>query len=110
LIARPGMGKTSLIFQYLEALRGKARTVFLFQTNGDSRDLMRYALADLGLESAGKDLPEMHSILNRVLMEEMRAGQRFVVVIDEAQNLTNKVLESVRLLSNFETPWMKLMQ
>jgi LysM repeat protein len=48
--------------------------------------------------------------LNRLLTEEMRAGRRFVLVIDEAQNLDEKVLESVRLLSNFETPWMKLMQ
>jgi general secretion pathway protein A len=110
LIAPPGMGKTSLLFNYLEGLRDKARTVFLFQTDGDSRDLMSYLLADLGLGGTGKDLPEMHSILNQVLTEEMRAGRRFVLVVDEAQNLSERVLESVRLLSNFETPWMKLMQ
>src|ERR1700682_6098080 len=110
LIAQPGMGKTSLLFRYLEGMRNKARTVFLFQTNGDSRDLMSYMLSDLGLECTGKDLPQMHSILNRVLTDEMSSGRRFVLVIDEAQNLTERVLESVRLLSNFETPWMKLMQ
>lgn len=110
LIAPPGMGKTSLLFSYLEGLRNKARTVFLFQTDGDSRELMSYILADLGLDGTGKDLPEMHSILNHVLTEEMHAGRRFVLVIDEAQNLTERVLESVRLLSNFETPWTKLMQ
>src|ERR1700694_1301294 len=110
LIAQPGMGKTSLLFNYLEGLRNKARTVFLFQTDGRSRDLMSYMLSDMGLDGTGKDLPEMHSILNQVLTEEMRLGRRFVLVIDEAQNLTEKVLESVRLLSNFETPWMKLMQ
>src|SRR6202171_948610 len=49
LIAQPGMGKTSLLFRYLEGLRNKARTVFLFQTDGDSRDLMSYILADLGV-------------------------------------------------------------
>jgi len=110
LIAQPGMGKTSLLFNYLEGLRNKARTVFLFQTDGSSRDLMSYMLSDMGLDGTGKDLPEMHSILNRILTEEMRSGRRFVLVIDEAQNLTERVLESVRLLSNFETPWMKLMQ
>jgi general secretion pathway protein A len=110
LIAKPGMGKTSLLFHYLESLRNKARTAFLFQTEGDSRDLMCYLLADLGLDSASKSLPEMHMLLNQVLMEEMRAGRRFILVIDEAQNLAEKVLESVRLLSNCETPWMKLMQ
>ena len=52
----------------------------------------------------------MHEALNRLLTDEMRAGRRFVLVVDEAQNLEEKVLESIRLLSNFETPWMKLMQ
>jgi len=110
LIAKPGMGKTSLLFHYLEGLRDKARTVFLFQTDGDSSELMRYLLADLGLNAKGMDLPEMRAVLSQVLMSEMQAGRRFVLVIDEAQNLDEKVLESIRLLSNFETPWMKLMQ
>lgn len=109
LIAEPGMGKTSLLFQYLEGLRDKARTVFLFQTDGDSTELMRYLLADLGLDGKGMDLPEMRAVLGRILMREMQAGRRFVLVVDEAQNLSEKALESIRLLSNFETPWMKLM-
>lgn len=49
-------------------------------------------------------------MLHKVLLEEMRAGRRFILVIDEAQNLSEEALESVRLLSNFETPGMKLMQ
>ena len=110
LIGKPGMGKTSLLFHYLDSLRNNARTAFLFQTAGNARDLMCYLLADLGLDSAGKDLPEMHSILNHMLMEEMHASRRFVLIIDEAQNLDENVLESIRLLSNFETPWTKLMQ
>src|SRR6202049_233626 len=110
LIAKPGMGKTSLLYQYLESLRNKARTAFLFQTDGDSRDLMCHLLDELKLDSRGKDLPAMRSILNRFLMQRIEVGRPFILVIDEAQNLDEKVLESVRLLSNFETPWMKLMQ
>lgn len=110
LIAKPGMGKTSLLFQYLGGLQNKVRTAFMFQTIGDSRDLMNYVLTDLGFDVTRKDLPEMHTILNQVLMDEMRKGRRLVLVIDEAQNLDEKVLEFVRLLSNFETPWTKLMQ
>jgi general secretion pathway protein A len=110
LIAKPGMGKTSLLFQYLESLRNKARTAFLFQTDCDSHDLMRHLLTDLHLDGGGKDLPEMRLTLNRFLTGEMDAGRPFILVIDEAQNLDDRVLESVRLLSNFETPWMKLMQ
>jgi type II secretory pathway predicted ATPase ExeA len=110
LIAPPGMGKTSLLFQFMEGMRNKARTAFLFQTDGDSRDLMHHLLADLDLDCEGKSLPEMRLILNQFLTREMNAGRSFILVVDEAQNLDEKVLESVRLLSNFETPWMKLMQ
>lgn len=110
LIAQPGMGKTSLLYQYLEGLRNKSRAAFIFQTDCDSEDFIRHILVDLNLDPAGKDLPAMHGMLNEVLLAEMRAGRRFILVIDEAQNLDERVLESVRLLSNFETPWMKLMQ
>jgi type II secretory pathway predicted ATPase ExeA len=110
LIAKPGMGKTSLLYRYLSELGDKARTAFVFRTDCDSREFVRHVLLDLGMDMSGLDLPAMHDALNRLLMGEMRAGRRFVLVIDEAQNLEEKVLESIRLLSNFETPWMKLMQ
>jgi general secretion pathway protein A len=110
LIAKPGMGKTSLLYHFLESMRNKARTAFVFQTDCDSREFLRHILLDLEIDASGKDLPAMHDLLNRLLMEEARRGRRFILVIDEAQNLDEKVLESVRLLSNFETPWAKLMQ
>jgi general secretion pathway protein A len=110
LIAKPGMGKTSLLYHYLSYLRDKARTAFIFRTDCDAREFIRHLLLDLGIDVVGMDLPAMHDALNRLLTEEMRAGRRFVLVIDEAQNLDEKVLESIRLLSNFETPWTKLMQ
>ena len=110
LIAKPGMGKTSLLYHYLAYLRDKARTAFVFRTDCDSREFIRHLLLDLGIDVADMDLPAMHDSLNKLLTEEMRAGRRFVLVIDEAQNLDEKVLESIRLLSNFETPWTKLMQ
>ena len=110
LIAKPGMGKTTLLFQLLERLEGSARTIFLFQTQCDLRELFRYLLADLGVDTTGLDLVQMHEKLNEILIREARAKRRFVLVIDEAQNLEDAVLESVRLLSDFETPSSKLMQ
>jgi type II secretory pathway predicted ATPase ExeA len=110
LIAKPGMGKTSLLYHYLEGLRNKALTAFVFQTDCHRRELLRHILADLGRDATGKDLPAMHEMFNKLLMKEMHAGRRVVLVIDEAQNLEEKALESIRLLSNFETPWMKLVQ
>ena len=110
LIAEPGMGKTTLLFHLLELLRSSARTAFLFQTQCDSRELLRYLLADLEIDTRGKDLAWMHERLKEVLIGEARAGKHFVVFIDEAQNLSDSALETVRLLSNFETPRSKLMQ
>jgi type II secretory pathway predicted ATPase ExeA len=110
LIAKPGMGKTTLLYHYLEWLRGRARTAYVFRTDCDSREFIRHILLDLGVDTSSNDLPAMHDKLNKILIEEMNRGRRFVLVIDEAQNLDEQTLESVRLLSNFETPWKKLMQ
>jgi type II secretory pathway predicted ATPase ExeA len=110
LIAPPGMGKTTLLCELLEQLRESARTVFLFQTQCAPADLVRYLLHDLGAKTRQRNLAEMHQELNQMLLREMRAGRRFVLVIDEAQNLSEAVLETARLLSNFETASAKLMQ
>src|SRR5579864_755849 len=109
LVADPGMGKTSLLFRMLESLRNSARTAFLFQTEGDSHELLRNLLHDLGIKAPSHDPGAMHEALNEGLLQELNAGRHVVVVIDEAQNLDEKVLETVRLLSNFETSTQKLM-
>src|SRR5579872_872544 len=110
LIAPPGMGKTTLLFHLLEKFRTSARTAFLFQTQCNSREFMRFLLAELGYGSDDQDFVRMHEEFNKRLLQEARAGNRFIVVIDEAQNLDPSVLETVRLLSDFETPRAKLMQ
>jgi general secretion pathway protein A len=109
LIAKPGMGKTTILFHLLEKFRNTARTAFLFQTQCTSREFLRFLLSELGYESDGNDFVRMHEEFNRRLLQEARAGNRFIVVIDEAQNLEPSVLETVRLLSDFETPRAKLM-
>ena len=111
LIAKPGMGKTTLLFQLLNKLRDSASTAFLFQTQCDSRQLVRSVITDLGVEtSETDDLFHLQNQLNTILVRESRAGRRFVLVVDEAQNLDDSVLETLRMLSNFETPRAKLMQ
>jgi general secretion pathway protein A len=111
LIAKPGMGKTTLLFRFLEDIRESARTVFLFNIDPqcEAREIISYILRDLGIVP-GKDSAEMHEQLNNVVLAEARAGRRFVVVIDEAQNLSEASLEMVRMLTNFETSRSKLMQ
>ena len=110
LVAEPGMGKTTLLFQLLQRWKGYVHSAFLFQTQCNSRELIRYLLDDLGLKSDGEDIVRMHSELNEFLYRETKAGRRVVVFIDEAQNLSDAVLETVRLLSDFEAPDKKLLQ
>ena len=110
LIAKPGMGKTTLLFHFLEKLRNSARTAFLFQTQCDARGFLHSLMADLGVNvQNGDHLIDMQSQLNDILIRERRTGRRFVLVIDEAQNLDDSVLETLRMLSNFEIPRAKLM-
>lgn len=108
IIAYPGMGKTTLLFEFLLMIKNQAQAVFLFQSHADARDLIRCLLADIGIEDDGTDSVRMHRKLHEFLLVEARRGRRLVVVLDEAQNLDNEVLEAVRMLSNFETPREKL--
>jgi type II secretory pathway predicted ATPase ExeA len=110
LIAQPGMGKTTLLFHLLEKFRHSACTAFLFQTQCSSRELLRFLLAEFGIESKENDLVGMHEQFNRYLLEQSVAGNRVIVVIDEAHNLEPSALETVRLLSDFESPRAKLLQ
>src|ERR1700735_410002 len=109
LIGEPGLGKTSLLYHYLDYLREKARTAYVFRTDCNARELLRQILIDYGVDTAGMDLPAMHDALNGILLEEMNADRRVCLVIDEAQNLDQKALESIRMFSNFETAKRKLM-
>lgn len=109
LIAEPGMGKTTLLFNLLHLLKGNAKTAFLFQTLCGPKELLRSLLADLGIVDGGRDFTRMHLKLNNYLLRESQQGRQLVVVIDEAQNLEEPVLEVVRMLSNFESANKKLM-
>ena len=108
LIAQPGIGETTLLFQLLERVRKSAYTAFLFHTQCDSREFLAYLLTDMGIESHGDDMVRTHKELNDALIRIEQVGVRFVLVIDEAQSLDDEVLETVRLLSDFETPSSKL--
>jgi len=110
LIAPPGMGKTTILFHLLQKLGKSIRTVFIFQTHITPRDFLRNLMRDLGLDDCGGDLIGMQAKLNEMLLEEAKSGKRVVVVVDEAQNLEDSVLEHLRMLSNFETTSEKLIQ
>src|SRR4029453_18038273 len=87
VIARPGMGKTTLLFQLLEQMRSTARTVFVFHTQCGARELLRYILQDAGVDTRETHVVRLHDEFNTLLTHEARSGRRFIIVVDEAQNL-----------------------
>jgi general secretion pathway protein A len=109
LIAAPGMGKTTLLFEFLNHIRNRARTVFLFNTFCGPDDLMSCILRDCSVEPS-RSVADRYCQINTLLSVEARAGRPVVLVIDEAQNLPAHTLEAIRMLTNFETPRSKLMQ
>jgi general secretion pathway protein A len=109
LIAGAGMGKTALLRLIVQKLQGSARTAFLSQSRCSPRELLMSVLASLGIEGGGESFSAMHAKLNDTLLREYNTQKRFVVVIDEAQDLAEPTLELLRVLSNVETSREKLM-
>ena len=113
LTGEVGTGKTTLINGLLDELDGDTRTARIFSYIANPFDLLRYTCDEFGLKSphdSRSDFYEYLSLLNDYLFESYHSGKNCALIIDEAQNLSSEILESVRLLSNFETSKDKLLQ
>src|SRR6185312_15997892 len=110
MVAKPGMGKTTLLVHLLKKFQNTARTAFLFNTQCNSREFLEALASELGFDCSSTNFVQFLEQFNRNLVREARERRRCIVVIDEAQNLDGSVLETARLLSNFETPTAKLLQ
>jgi general secretion pathway protein A len=106
-----GTGKTTIIRTLLNQLdRETHKSALIFNPTLSPLGLFREINGEFGICTAGTDLQELHQALNAYLLEENRAGNTVVLVIDEAQNLSVEVLEQIRLISNLETDSSKLIQ
>jgi type II secretory pathway predicted ATPase ExeA len=113
LTGEVGTGKTTLIQALLRQLAVGTQTALIFSTITSPLDLLRYVCDEFKLIEPMQGVRDTHDyiyLLNEFLLQKYRAGQNAALIIDEAQNLTPEVLESVRLLSNFETTKDKLLQ
>ena len=109
LIAQPGMGKTTLLFDFLERF-ANSRTAFLFQQQHNSSEMLHSLLTELKSDSEETSQAKLYGRLNHMLSEAALTRERVIVVVDEAQNLDDALLETLRQLSNFETARAKLLQ
>lgn len=109
LIAEPGMGKTTLLFKFMEQVQASSHTAFLFNTRLEPEQLISSLLREIGI-SPGPSIVEMQEQLYSTVTANAREGRPLIVLLDEAQCLPEATLEAVRLLTNFETTRTKLIQ
>jgi N-acetylmuramoyl-L-alanine amidase len=110
LIAEPGMGKTTLLFQVLDGLRESGCAAYLFQKECTSREILQYLLSEMSIDSTGLEVGAMQSKLNGIWFAEMLAGRRFVLLFDDADGLAPSIFETLQALSKYETSSSKLIQ
>jgi putative secretion ATPase (PEP-CTERM system associated) len=105
-----GSGKTLVVRELVRTMGREFTFSRIFNTRLNSQELLAMANEDFGLDTAGKGKVQLLKDLYSFLIEENEAGRKPVLIIDEAQNLSLDLLEEVRMLSNFETSYTKLLQ
>jgi general secretion pathway protein A len=111
LVGEVGTGKTTLLRRALGSFtKGRVFTSFIFNPRLEVLDFLEFVLSDFGITPTSRTKSGMLIQLNRWLIERFRQQETCVIVVDEAQNLTNELLEEIRLLTNLETSSEKLVQ
>ena len=110
LTGEVGAGKSTLCRALLEELGKNFSTALILNPVLTTDQLVKAVAMEFGLDVAGADHLEIVAIINDFLLRQMAEGRETVLIIDEAQDLTNELLEQVRLLSNLETDDRKLLQ
>jgi general secretion pathway protein A len=111
LTGEVGTGKTTLLNRLLDWLRGqRVATAYIFNSRLEVNHLFDFMMADFDIPCESREKSHILLALNQWLLERYRAGETAVLIIDEAQNLSDEVLEEIRLLTNLETATEKLLQ
>ena len=105
-----GTGKTTLLRRLMENMEPNVRFVFFYNTTLTFEELLDFICDELGLSIKEVGRLQKVQVLNQFLMEQLARGGTVVLLIDEAQNLGEEVLENLRLLSNLETATEKPLQ
>src|ERR1700723_2537628 len=98
-----GAGKTTLIETFLRELQSDVIVAQINQTQLSPTAFLQTVLVQFGFSPFAMKKPEVLATLNKFLMEQHSSGRKVLLIVDEAQNLTHRVLEEVRMLSGVET-------
>lgn len=105
-----GCGKTTLIQKLLSELDDENVLVAkVFQTQLDESEFLQAMLVEFGLNPFSAKKVELIDMLNTFLVENFLKYKQLVLVVDDAHNLSMKVLEEIRMLSGLETQKEKIL-
>ncbi len=104
-----GCGKTTLIQKLLSELDDSVVVAKVFQTQLDEVEFLQALLVEFGFNPFHAKKVELLDMLNTYLIEQFMERKQIVLVVDDAHNLSLKVLEEIRLLSGLETRKEKIL-
>jgi general secretion pathway protein A len=112
LTGEVGAGKTTICRAMLDQLGPTFETALILNPMLDMDGLIKSIAMEFGLKVKGENLDRLEtlSLLNEFLLSLAGKKKDAVLIIDEAQDLSDELLEQVRLLSNLETYDRKLLQ
>lgn len=112
LTGEVGTGKTTLCRLLLEQLPDNVRVALVLNPRLTPLELLQSIAEELKIDISGRreSLKGLVDALNAFLIDAYAKGLRVVLIVDEAQNLSNESLEQIRLLTNLETATQKLLQ
>lgn len=105
-----GSGKTTLIETFLKELEKDVVVAQINQTQVTAIEFLQSVLVQFGFSPFKMKKAELLATLNEFLVEQYANGRRVLLIVDEAQNLSNKVLEEIRMLSGVETTKEKVLR
>lgn len=105
-----GSGKTTLLQSFLSEIDDDVVYAVVSQTQLNATEFLQAVLTEFGFKPFKKRKVELLDMLNMFLIEQYGNGKKVVLIVDEAQNLSEKVLEEIRLLSGIETHKEKVLR
>ena len=110
VVGEPGTGKTSLLRMFVASAPPNIRAAIIYDPRISWKTMLRLILSKCGINAPRSDSEGMMRRLATHLKRELKQQRSLVLVIDEAQTLSDDLLEHLRLLSNLEAEQEKLLQ